>query len=92
MPRKKTAEKNDVVANWKDKLPTCFGSENHRFAGNALEENDAFELLAELRKEGIAWRDVRTGIKEFLASQGNGTKQMEKQMDRVKKHFRPWLS
>jgi len=92
MPKKKTAKKNDTVATWKEKLPACFGSEDHRFVSDAPEKNHAFELLAELRENGVAWSDVRTAIKEFLASQDKGAKQIEKQMDRAKKHFRPWLS
>lgn len=69
MTKKDKARKNVAAGTWKERLSDCFGVEDRRFAGAAAEENEAFDLLAELRKDGVAWSDVRKAIRGFLAAQ-----------------------
>jgi hypothetical protein len=89
---KKTDEKSSVTVSWKEKIPKCFNAKGHRFAAEADEEKLAFELLAELRENNVPWKDVKKTVKEFLSAQDQGVKQVDREIDLVKKCFRPWLT
>jgi hypothetical protein len=75
---------------WQSKIAGCF-SGGH-FAGHALEEERAFELLKQLRSEGVGWKEVKLGFKGHIgparmAIKTNGPKELKK----VEQHFRPWI-
>lgn len=76
---------------WIRKVAGCFGSQTHKFGDNPDDKDCAFALLTLLRTDGVRWPEVRREFKQFLQDLGSGKKHADKQMDRLREHFRPWL-
>ena len=74
---------------WEEKLHSCFGLADRRFALHPSDEEQAFEVLSELRKTHIGWGRVEEEIRRFL--QGNKHLDVDAEVDRVRTFFRPWL-
>lgn len=77
------------MANWKTKIPHCFAG--GKFAVQRTEQDAAFDLLAQLRKEGIGWSVVQQELKNFLKNDGCRPDWLLKQMVRIREHFKSWL-
>jgi hypothetical protein len=75
------------MANWEKKIPNCFAG--NKFAIQRTEQDGAFELLRQLRTEGIGWSLVGPAIKEHLKK--NRCSHIAPVMVRVRAHFKPWL-
>ena len=89
--KKQKGEARQVNPDWTRKLAGCFGSQTHKFGDDPSDKDSAFELLAQLRADGVRWSEVRKEFKRFLSDLGAGKKHMEKQMGRLRSHFRLWL-
>ncbi len=57
------------MANWKDQIDHLFGLRDRSFAEHPSSEEDAFNLLAELRRLHIGWsefeRELRVRLKRM---------------------------
>ena len=89
---KKNKDKTrEAIPDWTRKVADCFGSQTHKFGDDPSDKDCAFELLAQLRADGVRWSEVRKEFKRFLADLGASKKHAIKQMDRLRSHFRLWL-
>ena len=91
MGKKKKDNAQQSIPDWTRKLAGCFGSQTHKFGDDPSDKDSAFELLAQLREDDVRWSEVRKEFKRFLSDLGASKKHMEKQMGRLRSHFRLWL-
>ena len=91
MKKQKEEVVQQAVPDWTRKLAGCFGSQTHKFGNDPSDKDYAFELLAQLRAEGVRWSEVRKEFRRFLRDLGASKAHSEKQMDRLRSHFRLWL-
>lgn len=76
---------------WKDKISGCFGHDLAGFAAHPLDEQRAFDLLAELRSASIGWQEVADEFENYLMSKTGNAQFSAEQMKKVEAHFKPWL-
>ncbi len=76
---------------WEAQIPGCFGIVDQVFAGHPLDEQRAFDLLTRLRRERPAWDDVVGAFERHLRGKDCGPEHITEQMDRVRRHYAPWL-
>lgn len=77
------------MSTWQEKISRCFGLEDRHFAGHPSDEQEAFELLAQLRNENIGWAEFRKELANQLATMPklNATNEI----NRVRKYFKVWM-
>lgn len=68
-----------------------FGSEDHIFAGHTTELDEAWALLAQLRKDDCSWSDFENELRAFMNQKGWPAYHIQKQASRVEKLFKDWL-
>lgn len=73
------------------RLNGCFGIVDGKFAVHSAEEQRAFDLLKDLRDQGIGWSKVKEAVTVYLQDKKAHGAHIEEQMKRVETHFRPWL-
>ncbi len=54
------------MRNWKSMIHRCFGLEDRPFAQHPSSEQDAFELLTELRARAIGWATFERELRRQL--------------------------
>jgi len=69
---------------WKNKISTCFGDVDKKFAGHPSDEKAARELLDSAFKENIGWQEFLDGIESWLKDQGLSKEKIKQEMDKVK--------
>lgn len=77
------------MKDWKSMIHWCFGLEDRPFAQHPSAEQDAFELLTELRARAVGW----TTFERELRRQLNQMPKLdtEAEVSRVRGYFRIWL-
>jgi len=74
---------------WKDDIAGTFSETSKEFAGHALDEGRAFDLLGRLRSEGVGLEEALKGFDEHL--NGVDPDHVRRQVSKVKEHYKPWL-
>lgn len=74
---------------WQKKIGGCFGDQDQFFAGHPMDEKRAFELLTQLRDEGVGWREVEAEFRSHLSS--TGQQHIDDQIKKVRKAYKFWL-
>jgi len=77
---------------WENRIGGCFGVVDQRFARHPCDSGRAFELLAQLRKQGICWVEVRKEFKKYLTGKGVSPADRKTEMERVRRMYKPWLN
>ncbi|MBI1418778.1 MAG: hypothetical protein GC146_16300 [Limimaricola sp.] len=76
---------------WKNRIASCFGEKDLIFAGHPSDEESAYILLGQLRKEGVGWRELREALEEHLRAQSASDTHAEKQLEKARGFMKPWL-
>jgi len=77
---------------WKERIPACFGDADGLFAIHPLDEDRAFQLLGVLREKEVSWAQAKMAFLDFVQhSHYDNPEQIEKEMERIERHMRPWL-
>jgi hypothetical protein len=74
---------------WRDKIEGTLGVADRRFARHSNDQERAFDLLKQLRVEGVGMSEVEEAYRELLADHTPAA--FSDEMRRVAEHFRPWL-
>lgn len=74
---------------WTKKIRGCFGLEDRHFAGHPSDEQQAFELLTELRQKHIGWAEFERELRSQLG--GMPKLNADGEIARVKRYFRSWM-
>lgn len=74
---------------WKDDIAGTFSETSKEFAGHALDEGRAFDLLGRLRKEGVGLKEALKAFEDHLASVD--PEHVKRQLAAVEEHYKPWL-
>lgn len=69
----------------------CFGETDLVFAGHPNDEDRAFKLLTDCRKNGIGWAKVEADLREHLASEGAADTHIDQQIKKAKDAMKFWL-
>lgn len=77
------------MKSWKDMIGTCFGLADRPFAQHPSSEQDAFELLGELRTRDVGWTTFERELRAQLAQMPKLN--TEEQIRLVEHYFRTWL-
>ncbi len=79
------------MADWKEKIPGCFGVVDHKFAVHPADATRALELLNVMVKEKVPRREVREAFRAYLETKTKDQNYIQEQMSSVRIHFAPWL-
>ena len=77
------------MKDWKSMIHWCFGLEDRPLAQPPSAEENAFELLAELRARAIGWRTFERELRRQLDRMPK--LDTEAEVRRVRGYFRIWL-
>ena len=73
--------------NWKDKLPACFGCEDHVFASHSMDEKRGKQMMEDAFSSGASINDLLEAVTQYLTSKGCPDGHIKDQINTVK-HFR----
>lgn len=76
---------------WEKKIAGCFGISNLVFAGHQAEEDRAFELLIEIRREHVGWNEISRAFRSYLDQHTPDKAHIEKQMREIECLYKFWL-
>ena len=76
---------------WQDKIPGCFGDQDHKFANHPLDAEQAIRLLLAIKEARVSYKDVVDAIKTYLAGKGCDKKHVSDQIARVKRRYGAWF-
>ncbi|GGD84314.1 hypothetical protein GCM10011515_00080 [Tsuneonella deserti] len=77
------------MKDWKSMIHWCFGLEDREFAQHPSDEQNAFELLTELRSRAVSWPTFERELRKQLG--GMPKLDTEAEVRRVHGYFGPWL-
>lgn len=76
---------------WINNIAGCFGSNDLIFVTHQIEEDRAFALLEDLRKNNVSWSTAKIEFRKFLTSKAATPAHRNKQLRKVAKYYQPWL-
>ena len=77
------------MTTWKKQIRGCFGLADRKFAGHPSDEERAFELLTQLRRENIGWEEFEDELRKQLEAMPQ--LHTDEQVEIVRKAYRFWL-
>ncbi|HTY49868.1 MAG TPA: hypothetical protein VMB48_09275 [Steroidobacteraceae bacterium] len=76
---------------WDRDVPGCFGAVDLIFCAHPVDEERAFEWLADLRRRKVSWKAARAQLQEFLGSRTRSAAHIRRQLSRARTMLKPWL-
>ncbi len=76
---------------WQTKIGSCFEEPKFVFAGKSTTENNAFELLSQLRENDITWKETAIHFAQYLLNKGCDAQQVDEQIFRIQQRYFYWL-
>ena len=70
--------------NWKDKLPACFGCDDHIFASHPMDEGRGRQMITDAFASGASINDLLEAVTEYLTSKGCPDIHIEQQINALK--------
>ena len=84
--------REEAMVGWQSQVPGCFGEADAIFAGHSNEKDRAWVLLEKLRAQDVPWKDVKKEFHTHLKGRTCSQPHVDKQMKRVRRHMKTWLS
>lgn len=72
-----------VIMNWKDLIPSCFGTKDKIFADHPSDRSSAAKLLAQANEENIGWKEYTETIESWLKKEKCTPEHIQEQMKSV---------
>lgn len=80
-----------IRTNWESRVAGTLGSADREFARHSADQERAWDLLAQLREEGVGLTSVTDEYRRILQAEGCLPDRIDQQIQRVARSFGPWL-